>query len=238
MTSSLRLARAEATLENLNTILRLISEAREYLEGKGTDQWSKPYPTEAERDARVWRGLMREATWIVWAGQKAAATVTVARKPNTAVWQGAICNLDEPAVYAHRLIIDRQFAGEGLGADLIDWTGVYGHREWGAKWIRIDVWTTNKGLHDFYMKKLFDPCGTAADPGYPSGKLFQKSVSDIPESFSPPFTESEPVRGPLSEDAPGHPQIGSAQRSAQDVPRFLAMLDTILAGGPTVPVGG
>lgn len=220
MTSSLRLARAEATPENLNTILRFIAEARGYLAVKGTDQWSKPWPDKKQRDVRVWQGLERGATWIVWVGRRPAATVTVARTPNTAVWRDAECSLDEPAVYAHRLIIDRQFAGWGLGADLIDWTGVYGHREWGAKWIRIDVWTTNEGLHGYYMNKGFDPCGIAPDPEYPSGKLFQKSVSDIPELFSPLFTELEPDPDPFSGDAHSMP-----------LPKALR------AVGPTAPVG-
>jgi GNAT superfamily N-acetyltransferase len=206
--TSLRLARAEATAENLNTILRLIREASGWLEGKGTDQWQKPWPDRKQRDARVWRGLQRGATWIVSAGRRPAATVTVAKTPNIAVWQNAECNLDDPAVYAHRLIIDRQFAGWGLGAELIDWTGLRAHPENGAKWIRIDVWSTNKGLHEYYMKQGFEPCGTAPDPGYPSGRLFQKPVSEISEPFCPLFTESEPAALLFGGDTPSHPQVG------------------------------
>jgi GNAT superfamily N-acetyltransferase len=205
--TSLRLARAEATDENLSTILRLIREASGWLAGKGTDQWQRPWPDEAQRDARVRRGLQRGATWIVGAGLRPAATVTVAQTPNIAVWRNAECNVDDPAVYAHRLIIDRQFAGWGLGAELIDWTGLRAHQENGAKWIRIDVWSTNEDLHEYYLKQGFEPCGTASNPEYPSGMLFQKPVSQISEPFYPLFTESEPA-ALLFDGTPSHPQAG------------------------------
>jgi GNAT superfamily N-acetyltransferase len=248
--TSLRLARAEATAENLNTILRFIREASGWLEGKGTDQWQRPWPDEAQRDARVWRGLQRGATWIVQAGHRPTATVTVAKTPNIAVWRNAECDLGDPAVYAHRLIIDRQFAGWGLGAELIDWTGLRAHQENGAKWIRIDVWSSNKGLHEYYMKQGFEPCGSGPDPEYPSGMLFQKPVSEISEPFCPLFTESEPAALLFDSGTPGHPQGGLAPGwnrpgegdgslpscSSQVMSRSLALSGT-LASGPAVPSG-
>ncbi len=220
MTSSFRIELAEATEGNLNAILYLIRQASGWLGGKGTDQWQQPWPDEEERDARVRRGLEVGATWIVWAGERAAATVTVARTPNTAVWRDADCIVRDPAVYAHRLIIDRQFAGWGLGAQLIDWTGLYGQREWQAEWVRIDVWTTNVGLHRYYMNKGFEPCGIAPDTDYPSRMLFQKSVLKISEPISPLFTEPKAALDPFGAGAPSlahidlaSRQLGSAERN-------------------------
>ena len=200
MTSSFRIALAEATDDNLNAILRLIRQASGWLADKGTDQWQTPWPNEEGRDARVRRGLEVGATWIVWAGKRAAATVTVAQTPNRDVWKDANCNWDDPAVYAHRLIIDRQFAGWGLGAQLIDWTGLCAHQEYAAKWIRIDVWTKNTALHEYYTKRGFEPCGRASDPLYPSGMLFQKPVSEIEKPFSWLFNQSGGKPDPFGTD--------------------------------------
>jgi hypothetical protein len=36
------------------------------------------------------------------------------------------CDLAERAVFVHRLITARKFAGSGLGAELIDWAGLRG----------------------------------------------------------------------------------------------------------------
>lgn len=175
MTTMMRIACAEPTAENLTTVLGLIGEARNWLWTKDTDQWEKPWPDKEGRDARVLRGLRGRKTWIVWDGDIPAATVTITPRKNAAVWSkpGCMCDLAERAVFVHRLITARKYAGLELGAELIDWAGLRGQRLYGAKWIRIDVWSTNKGLHDYYMKRGFEPCGFCDDPSYPSGALFQ-----------------------------------------------------------------
>ena len=76
MTSTLRIARAADTPENLTAILGLIAEASAWLSLKGTDQWQKPWPSRTQRDARVRHGLQHETTWIVWAANRAVATST------------------------------------------------------------------------------------------------------------------------------------------------------------------
>ena len=123
MQSTLRIDRAEPMPENLKAILGLIEQAKQWLSSKGTDQWRCPWPDQEARNARIWRGLEVGATWIAWVRNKAAATVTVAKTPNPDIWRDADCNLGEPAVYAYRLIVDRQFAGQaGSPADRLDRT--------------------------------------------------------------------------------------------------------------------
>ena len=191
MTPTMRVARAEATGEHLEAILSFIEEASTWLRSKDTDQWAKPWPSKEARDARVLRGLQNGKTWIVWDGDTPAAMVTIATRANAAVWSkpACECDLSERAVYAHRLITARNYAGWGLGAELLDWAGLRGRREFGAKWIRIDVWTSNPSLHDYYLRRGFEPCGTCADPTYPSGALFQKPISGIGERRNVQFWE-------------------------------------------------
>lgn len=177
---------------DLPAVLGLIEEARDWLKMKDTDQWQKPWPDEDGRNARVLKGLERGCTWIVRDGQVPAATVTVTPRRNVEVWSApaCTCNLAERAVFVHRLITARKYAGSGLGAELIDWAGLRGQRLYGAKWTRIDVWGTNKRLHDYYLRHGFEPCGLCADSGYPSGALFQKPVSAIRKPAVPQFSES------------------------------------------------
>jgi GNAT superfamily N-acetyltransferase len=186
---------ARASTRDLDTVLGLVEDARSWLWSKDTDQWDKPWPDPAARDERVLAGLKNEKTWIVWdgdIGDIAAATITITTRRNNAVWAKPACTADlaERAVFVHRLITSRKYARLGLGAELIDWAGLRGCREYGAKWIRIDVWRTNTGLHDYYKSKGFKPCGTCADPDYPSGALFEKSVAGIPVPTCPQFTET------------------------------------------------
>lgn len=176
----MRIARAENTDRDMQAVLGLIEDARTWLGTIGTDQWASPWPDLKGRNERVRRGLAVGKTWIVWEDESAVATITIATGPNPKVWsrQGAY-DLSQRAVYAHRLITTREYAGYGLGAQLIDWAGLGGRRDYGAKWIRIDVWSSNAGLHNYYLQRGFTRCGTCTDPGYPSGALFQKPVSAI-----------------------------------------------------------
>lgn len=191
-TRAARMRIVQAGPEHLSSVLGLIDEARGWLEWKDTDQWQKPWPDVRARDARVLRGLEGGKTWIVWHGNIPAATVTITPRKNAAVWSApaCTCNLAERAVFVHRLITARKYGGSGLGAELIDWAGLRGQRLYGAKWIRIDVWSTNKGLHDYYLKRGFEPCGFCADPSYPSGALFQRPVAVITRPSVPQFVES------------------------------------------------
>lgn len=195
MTSALRIDKANA--EHFGDIVELIDEARYWLPAKGTDQWSLPWPTEEERNERIVRGLGVGATWIVWARNRAVATVTTTSCANLKVWSEAECNVTDPAVYAHRLIVAREWAGWGLGAELINWVGLRGQREYEAEWIRIDVWSTNKRLQNYYKKSGFTSCGWCPDPEYPSGALLQKSLAGITEPASPLFVEGAPDPSPF-----------------------------------------
>ena len=196
----MRIARAEDTDRDLQAVLGLIEEAKTWLGTIGTDQWASPWPDLKSRDARVRRGLAVGKTWIVWDDEIAVATVTIATGPNTKVWsKHAAYDLSERAVYAHRLITARKYAGYGLGAELIDWAGLGGRRDYGAKWIRIDVWTSNEGLHEYYLKRGFERCGTCADARLSVGcALSEAGVGD-------PASRHSAVRGTLGRIRPTRP---------------------------------
>lgn len=175
---------------DLHDVCALASEASCWLQtSKDTDQWARPWPSSEARDQRIRIGLETGKTWIAWDQDIPVATVTVATRPNPAVWSAPSqeCDLSEPAVYAHRLITARDYAGQGIGAALIDWVGLRGRRQYGANWIRIDVWSSNLALHDYYRGQGFRSCGTCADPDYPSGALFQKPVFMIKKPAFPKF---------------------------------------------------
>jgi len=97
----------------------------------------------------------------------------------------------EPAVYVRRITVrrNREYAGRGLGGQLLDWAGLRANRDYGARWIRVDVWTTNLGLHDYYRRQGFQFSGLCPIPGYPSAALFQKPVNEIKFPEAPLFLE-------------------------------------------------
>jgi len=163
--------------DDRDVIIGLIDAAAEWLRTKNTDQWKQPWPSEEDRSHRIRRDLIAGNTWIAWQDGTCAATITADRAVNP-IWPTEIRR--DPAVYVCRLVISRVFAGQGLGAALLDWAGLRARRHYSARWIRVDVWTTNTALHAYYQRQGFAFCGFSNTSGYyPSAALFQKETGRI-----------------------------------------------------------
>ncbi len=181
----LRLALCRNGEREHDLIVSLIEAAAAWLgQIKDTDQWAQPWRNEEDRSNRIWRDLAARKTWILWDGARAVGTIT-ADPEDYPVWPSE--TLRERAVYVRRLVISRDYAGQGLGTSLLDWAGLTAMRRYGAAWISVDVWSTNKGLHTYYEKHGFAFCGYCPDPDYPSGALFQKPTGQIRRDRPLPF---------------------------------------------------
>lgn len=91
-------------------------------------------------------------TWMVYDGDQTIATLALDRYADPQLWTPE--ERDQPAFYLHRLIVDRDHAGHGHGANLIDWACDHAAAE-AALWVRIDAWTTNIALQRYYLAHGF-----------------------------------------------------------------------------------
>jgi GNAT superfamily N-acetyltransferase len=176
-----------ASERDLGVIVQLIEDAAKWLRTKNTDQWARPWPNRTGRDSRILGDLRRDRTWIGWDGATPAATITTDTDENPGwpkPWRY------DPAIHVHRLVVGRPYAGVGLGAELLGWAGGTGRRDHGAAWIRVDAWTTNHGLHAYYMRQGFALCGFHVADGYPSAAMFQKPLNDVATSSDSLFIEA------------------------------------------------
>lgn len=175
-----------AVTGDLKLVLYMIDGAADWLRTKDTDQWAKPWPSPKKRDDRVKRGLAGGATWIVEDDGIPVATITCEPGANPVGW--TTWEQGEPTVYVSRLVVNRDYAGQGIGAELINWAGLWARRQYGAQWIRIDVWTNNIALHHYYEKLgfWFVRFGITM---YPSAALFQKPTASINASSAPRLNE-------------------------------------------------
>jgi predicted N-acetyltransferase YhbS len=184
--SGLRLVLRRAQAEDATAVRSLKDEASQWLRTKGTDQWAVPWPDKNGRNERISRAIAAGRTWIAWDGGQPAATLTAS--PNHhGIWPENARH--ELAVYVRRLTVSRRYGGIGLGSQLMDWAGLRASREYGARLIRVDVWTTNLGLHDYYRRQGFEYYGLSPEPGYPSAALFQKPTEGIRLPDDPLFLE-------------------------------------------------
>lgn len=181
------IALRRASARDMPAVIGLIEEAAEWLRGKGTDQWNRPWPNRAGRDSRILAALRAGKTWIAWDNDVPAATIT-ADPEDDPYWPEEF--LRDRAVYVHRLVVRLPYKRVGLGAALLDWAGRTAEQDYGARWIRVSAWTTNLGLHAYYRRQGFSACGFHPDDGYPSGARFQKPTDQIVASGPTLFRQS------------------------------------------------
>ncbi|MGH3771582.1 MAG: GNAT family N-acetyltransferase [Pseudonocardiaceae bacterium] len=75
----------------------------------------------------------------------------------------------------HRMIIDRRAAGRDIGSILIDHAVHLARRNGRARLI-LDAWTTNEGLHRYYLAQGFRHVRTVPGHWTPSATLFEREV--------------------------------------------------------------
>ena len=157
-----------AELADVPRLLRFRRDAAAWLAKTGTDQWSNPFPTSI-----IVASVKAREVFLVKETPTSdpAATITLDRNADPALW--SLKERQEPAFYVHKLAVDRWYAGIGLGARLLDWAGDRAARS-GAIWLRLDAWTTNTRLHDYYLHRGFQHVRTCPDPGEVSGWLAQR----------------------------------------------------------------
>jgi ribosomal protein S18 acetylase RimI-like enzyme len=179
-----------ANERDLDVIVSLIDAAAGWLRTKNTDQWAQPWPSEEDRGHQILRDLRAGKTWIAWDGDSPAATITADPQDNP-IWP--IEARQERAVYVCRLVVSRGHAGRNLGGGLLDWAGLRALQRYAARWVRVDVWTTNVTLHAYYRRQGFEFYGFCdALAEYPSAALFQKSTDRIKPADGAMFQVASP----------------------------------------------
>jgi GNAT superfamily N-acetyltransferase len=168
-----------ADLNDIDTILSLIEEAKQWLPTIGTSQWSTDWKNGEglSRSERVERSLKDGSTWLAYVlfqGEEIpVATVTIGCHVESMVWSDVPAE-SRPCAYLGRLVTARDFAGLDIGTAIIDWACQYAATEFGAEYVRIDVWTDNFRLHDYYLARGFRSRGLCPDERYPSRARFDR----------------------------------------------------------------
>lgn len=167
-----------AELADLPRLVKFRTDTAAWLQPRGIDQWSLPFPPE-HMAASIARGevfLIKETPT-----SDAAATVTLDREADELLWTPE--ERGDDALYVHKLTVDRAHSGSGLGTRILNWAGDQAVRQ-GAKWLRLDAWTTNPRLQAYYLGLGFKHVRTVDDAGAGgSGWVAQRPASSADHGF-------------------------------------------------------
>ncbi|WP_432106436.1 GNAT family N-acetyltransferase [Streptomyces sp. AA1529] len=155
----MRIVRAQP--DDVVKLLAFREEAAAWLTRLGSDQWQRPYPADrllATIEAGVVFNVLDDGVTV--------ATVTLTPDAEAGLWTEE--ELSEPARYINKLTVARTHAGQNLGGRLLDWAGDRAYRN-GAKWLRLDAWTTNEGLQRYYLRQGFTHVRTVREGGAVNG---------------------------------------------------------------------
>ncbi|GGO50445.1 hypothetical protein GCM10012287_30180 [Streptomyces daqingensis] len=154
--------------DELAVVEGLLVEASEWLASRGIDQWQFP----PHRD-RIEHALSHGECFLLVEAHQALGTITVDEHADPEFWR----DTDHPhdALYVHRMAMSRTAAGRDLGGVMLDWAAKRAAQQ-GKKWLRLDAWKDNAGLHRYYRDHGFDFV-RKVDLGHRrSGALFQRAT--------------------------------------------------------------
>ncbi len=165
----------QARPQHLLDILSLLLDASKWLETKGTSQWDY-YRTDLEGNTQeVVDSMEKGNTFVVEKEGEVVASLTL--EPEASEFDFNLWGeeaKDKGAMYLHRLVVLREFAGKGIGASLMNWAEGY-VKQAGKTKLRFDCLADNEGLNAYYQQ--FYPLKHKVD-AYGGHCIYEVPVTD------------------------------------------------------------
>ena len=149
-------------LTDISNIFNLYSAATDYMKSKNQVHWPE-FPKELIeqeiKENRQWKLLINNKIACIW-----ATTFN-----DEVIWG---IDKNEPSIYIHRIATDRNFRGQNIVHQIINWDNNFGKSNH-LNFIRMDTVGLNKGLIHHYEKLGFQFLGAK--------KL--KNTNGLPEHY-------------------------------------------------------
>lgn len=146
-------------------------DAGEWLATKGTDQYRGGLDL-VRVHANIDSDLDR-CPFVGWEIDGRVMAMMALIEPEAEFWTAE--ELAEPQVYISRFFVVEH--GKGYGSALLEAVIDRARRE-GKRWMRLNCWSTNTKLHQYYVNHGFIHVRTCDVPGRMSGALFQRDLSN------------------------------------------------------------
>lgn len=165
----MRIRRAQP--HELDTVVRLREEMKAELGRRGLDQWQSDWPDRDTMLAGFRADVEAGHTWFAEHEGQVVGMATINTSTAPGLWTE-----DETAdaLFIHRLTRAVDAPVRGVGQILLNHAEQLAI-EAGRSWLRLDAWTTNRDLHDYYRRMGFRFVGIV-DHHSPSAALFERPV--------------------------------------------------------------
>ncbi|GMK37138.1 putative N-acetyltransferase YesJ [Paenibacillus sp. CCS19] len=152
----------QSTAEDAPAIMNLLLQTAQWLNSKGSTQWSGLLRGEDHHNTT--ESASRGDVYLFKDGESLAGIVTLLRSPSA--WDINLWGEEghERAVYLHRLAINREYGGRNLGDAMLQWVHTSIRFE-GKDRIRLDCIDSNPQLDTFYRSAGYTYAGHS-DAGF------------------------------------------------------------------------
>lgn len=144
-----------ATLEDAPDVIDLLKETARWVKDKHVRQWSDLL--DGKLDPLIISTIVQHETFMIKKDGQLVATFSLNEVQidlDKRVWG----ELDDGAVYLHKLAVSPRHIGSGLGKEIIAYAAQY-VKEKGKPYLRLDCVGDNEKLVNFYTKCGFTKVG-------------------------------------------------------------------------------
>ena len=160
----------KATTSEVGLIAQWRAERAAWLSQRGRDQWGSAGLHDTAFLERVTSSIEDGETWMLVNDGEPIGTIAIDLWSDPGLW-----GPDElsDALFLHRLISPVSSGGQDVAGPLVSHALDLASQQQ-MHWLRLDAWSTNTGLHQFWVQQGFDYLRTV--PRVASGALFQRPV--------------------------------------------------------------
>ncbi|GAB3916460.1 hypothetical protein GCM10029976_078360 [Kribbella albertanoniae] len=153
-------------------VYQIRADAEDWLEARDIDQYRRgldPTVVRANIDREFDAGQFRG-----WQVDGEVVAVLAIIDPDPELWTPE--EIAEPQTYVSRVMVAKDQHGKGYGSAMLKAVEEEASAR-GDHWIRLNCWSTNYPLHDYYRALGFEYVRTVDIPGRMSGALFQLDLT-------------------------------------------------------------
>lgn len=137
-----------AKLSDVESIALMVQDASRWFGTKGINQWSGGAFIQ-----EILQEIKNNELLVIEVGGEVIGTVAIGGKADE-LWE----NSPDEAAYMHRLVIKREWAGQGFGRRIIEWVEAE-LKNSGKSLLRLVCDAKNDVLQTYYRNLDFDSCG-------------------------------------------------------------------------------